>query len=236
MSNNSSLIKINNEVALHSFLLATSENGVHGIRIYNQKFQYKYNDTWRDVLSSDIPISPNANNALKKLSNGYFVQSFLISNDSSNAIVKRYDGYYVKKEIDVAHLSDLNSLRSSINTQINNINNNITLISDKLLELGNEITKIREYVYEDITTVLTLVADASLLINPSDYVILNIRILVQNKSNNSVAELKFTEYDINTMTISLEALEVQQYDLGNAASVKIYTNGNVKLYVRITYV
>ena len=45
-----------------------------------------------------------------------------------------------------------------------------------------------------------------------------------------------SEHDITTMTVSLDKLEIQQYDLGNATSLKVYTNGNVKLYMRITYI
>ena len=83
---------------------------------------------------------------------------------------------------------------------------------------------------------MTLAADTSLLISPIDYVILNVRILVENKSNNNTAEFMTSEHDITTMTVSLDKLEIQQYDLGNATSLKVYTNGNVKLYMRITYI
>jgi len=236
MNTNSSIIKIDTNFALHTFLTAVSENGVHGLRISNQKLQYKQGDTWKNVLSDDIVISPNANNALKKLPNGYFVQSFLISSDSNNALVKKYDGYYVQKELNVAHISDINTINNRIDTEVYNINENINIISDKLLELSCDLTKVREFTYEDNTNQMALAADTSLLISPIDYVILNVRILVENKSNNNTAEFMTSEHDITTMTVSLDKLEIQQYDLGNATSLKVYANGNVKLYMRITYI
>ena len=76
---------------LSSHVLETiySESGAHSLRYYENKLQYYYNNKWNDistggnttiVTDKDIILSPTVNNALVKYSNGYYVQSFLISN------------------------------------------------------------------------------------------------------------------------------------------------------------
>ena len=238
MNLRSSLIKVNSEANLHALLSVVSNGGVHGLRIKDQKVQYysKNELAWKDLLPQDIQISPNAYNALKKLPNGYYVEGFKISNEADNALVKKYDGYYVQKEKNVAHTSDINTINNRIDTEVYNINESINTISNKLLELSGDLTKVKEYIYDDNISEMTLVADISTLISPTDYVILNVRILVVNESDNNTAEIMTEEHGIQTMLVELDKSDVQQYDLGNANALKVYANGHVKIYIRITYI
>lgn len=48
------------------------------------------------VSTSDITLSIAANNALKKNSDGYYVEAFKISTDTNNLLVKRSNGYFVQ--------------------------------------------------------------------------------------------------------------------------------------------
>jgi len=238
MNSKTSLIKVNSEANLHALLSVLSDDGVHGLRIKDQQVQY-YSKTelaWKDLLPQDIQISPVAYNALKKLPNGYYVQDFMISNESDNALVKKYDGYYVKKEKDVAHTSDINNVNNRIDTEVYNISENLNIITNKLLELSGDLTKVKEYIYDDNTSEMTLVTDISTLISPTDYVILNVRILAVNESNNNTAEIMTEEHGIQTMLVELDKSDVQQYDLGNANALKVYANGHVKIYIRATYI
>ena len=238
MNSRSSLIKVNSEANLHALLSVVSNDGVHGLRIKDQKVQYysKSELAWKDLLPQDIQISPNAYNALKKLPNGYYVEGFKISNKADNALIKKYDGYYVQKEKNVAHTSDINTINNRIDTEVYNINESLNTISSKLLELSGDLTKVKEYIYDDNTSEMTLVADISTLISPTDYVILNVRILAVNESNNNTAEIMTEEHGIQTMLVELDKSDVQQYDLGNANALKVYANGHVKIYIRITYI
>lgn len=238
MNSKSSLIRISSEAAIHALLSIPSEEGVHGFRVYDQKIQYysKSDNTWHDILANDIRISPNAYNILKKLPNGYYVEAFRVSSDADNAIVRKADGYYVKQEKNLAHISDIDDLNSRIEYEVTEIDSQLELITDKLTQISGTLTKVKEIICESDTEELTLVANTSVLIRSDTHVILNIRILIENLASDKDAEIRTEEQGIETMNVTLLPTEVQQYDLGNACNLKIYVNGNIKAYIRITYI
>lgn len=91
----------------HIAATVTTVDGIHGLRYYGSKLQY-YNpsDTsWKDITtgssggsggSGTFSISSYANNAIKKYSDGYYVEAHKVSPRSNNRLVKYSDGYYVE--------------------------------------------------------------------------------------------------------------------------------------------
>lgn len=247
-SSDSSLLYKGNPITAdmsdHEGKNVNSQDGIHGLRYYNQKLQY-YNGQWNDIatggiVDKDIVISPNVNNALKKFANGYFVQEFLVSSASNNAIVKKSDGYYVKAIIDYITEAELKNTQDSIteyvDKKIENVNNQYDTIIEKINAVQSSSTKIDELEYKGKQDALDLVVDISSLHQESQYVILNTRILIQNASTTEELELLIKEQGIETLHVSLKPLEVQSYDLDNASKICIYIKGHYEMYLRITHI
>lgn len=232
----------------HETLNIDTENGVHGLRYYNNKLQYYANSIWNDiatggsgvVVDKDIIISPNVNNALKKLANGYFVQEFLVSSASNNAIVKKADGYYVKAIIDYITEAELKNTQDNIiqyiDKEIEGVNDQYDTIIEKLMSIQSGSTKIDDLEYTGKKDTLELVVDISSLHQESQYVILNTRILIQNTSAKKDLEFLIKEQEIETLHVTLKPSEVQSYDLDSASKICIYLKGYYKMYLRITYI
>ena len=233
MKINSSIIKINSDFALHTYMSVVSKEGVHNLRVQDQELQYREGDNWINAFK----VSPNDNNALKKLPNGYFVQAFLISNDASNALIKREDGYFVQKETGSVSSKDLEAINERLTNEIYSVNRTLNLLSEKILQLGSSLTKVQEFtIYKNNVDNIVLAANVASLINLNDHVILNTRALIINQSTKIKAQLKIEEHGVETMSIILNEDELQQYDFDNAYAIKIYTKGNVKIYLNITYI
>ena len=123
----------------HETLNINTQSGVHGLRFHDEKLQYYDNGIWNDIAThieyKDIIISLSANNALKKYSNGYYVQEFLISPQINNAIKKYSDGYYVPA------IPANNATTDDINVAVNEINKQLAKQSQTFNERYNLITQ-----------------------------------------------------------------------------------------------
>ena len=185
-------------------------------------------------------VSSSADNALVKLSNGLYVPAFLISAKANNALVKYLDGYYVPAlPVNNATTDDIDDAKDEINTIINNletnVNNKYTTITNEIAKIASNTTKSNTHYYEGNNSNLDLVIDVTTLYNTSK-VILNFEILMQNTSTYEELELLTEENSIQTMNCLLEPEEVQRYKLTNIPEFKFYVKGNYKLYLYINYI
>ena len=223
-------------------------SGVHGLRYYSNKLQY-YNGKWNDiatgggttVVDKDIIISPTANNALKKYSNGYFVQEFLISKQVNNALVKYSDGYYVPSiPANMATVEDVNTakkeLQDDIIEQEQIFNTRYDVITEKLKEIGANTTKNKVNKYTGNEASLSSVLDISTLYNLNSNVILNMEFMIINESTNDLLTLVIQENGIETLNNSLHKTEVQRYKLPNIVNLEIFIQGEYTLYLYVTYI
>lgn len=234
----------------HEDLTLISEVGVHGLRYYNGKLQYYGNNTWNDIatggggggtVAKDIVISPTANNALKKYSNGYFVQEFLISKQANNALVKYSDGYYVPKiPVNTATLEDISNAKEDIEDiiadNVDNINQKYYTLTQKVSEIASNTTKSKTHHYNSSSGDLKQVVDIANLYDESVNVILKMELMIKNKSDKNALVLQILENGIETMNIILEASEVQKYVLTSTPHIVIKVQGTYEIYIYVQYV
>lgn len=233
----------------HETELVNTVSGVHGLRYYGSKLQYYANSKWNDiatgggttVVDKDIIISPTANNALKKYSNGYFVQAFLISKQANNALVKYSDGYYVPKiPVNIATLEDIDDAKEEINETITEnvdiINQKYYTLTQKVSEIASNTTKSKTHHFTGSNADLTNVVDISSLYDETVNVILKMEFMVHNESDKNALVLQTLEQEIETMNITLDPEETQKYTLTNTSSISINVQGKYDVYLYVQYV
>jgi hypothetical protein len=233
----------------HENLSVITEAGVHGLRYYNNKLQYYGNSKWNDIatgggggtVAKDIVISLTANNALKKYSNGYFVQEFLISKQANNALVKYSDGYYVPKiPVNNATLDDVTDakeeLEDIIAENVDNINQKYYTLTQKVSEIASNTTKSKTHKYSGGSDTLKEVVIISNLYNEANDVILKMELMIKNKSDKNPLVLQTLENNIETMNITLNPEEVQKYVLTNTPHIAINVQGSYEMYLYVQYV
>lgn len=233
----------------HETLKLNTEAGVHGLRYYNNKLQYYANGKWNDiatgggttVVDKDIIISPTANNALVKYSNGYFVQAFLISGQINNALTKYADGYYVPKipannattdDIDIAK----NEIDNKLLQQTQIFNERYDIITEKIQIITSNTTKSQIHEYNGDNLLLDSVIDISTLYNMSSDVILNLELMLINKSTTDQMTVKILENGIQTLNDTLTKSEMQRYKLPSIPNIEIFIKGSYQLFLYVTYV
>lgn len=224
-------------------------NGVHGLRYYSSKLQYHNGSKWIDiatgggtaVVDKDIVISPTANNALVKYSNGYYVQAFLISKQANNAIVKYSDGYYVPKiPVNNATLDDVNDakeeMQDAINDSIDVMNQKYYSLIQKVGEIAANTTKSKTHQYTGTSNSLQQIVDVSALYDETIEVILKLEFMIKNVSDSKSLVLCTYENDIETMNITLEPNEVQKYILTSTPHIAIAAHGEYEMYIYVQYI
>lgn len=237
---------------LSSHVLETiySESGSHSLRYYENKLQYFYDNKWNDIstggnttiiTNKDIVLSPTANNALVKYSNGYYVQSFLISSKINNALVKYSDGYYVPKiPANNATTEDIEKAKDEINDKFEEqnqaFNERYNIITDKIQEISANTTKHRTHEFSGINTNLTSVIDISSLYSLTSDVILSLEFMINNNSNTDILTIKILENEIETLNDTLTKSEVQRYKLPNIPNIEIFVQGNYDLFLYVNYI
>lgn len=237
---------------LSSHVLETiySESGAHSLRYYENKLQYYYNNKWNDISTGgnttiitdkDIILSPTANNALVKYSNGYYVQSFLISNKINNALVKYSDGYYVPKiPANSATTDDIEKVKDEINDKLKEqnqtFNERYDIITDKIQEISANTTKHKTHEFSGINTSLTSVIDISSLYNLTSDVILSLEFMIKNNSDTDILTIKILENEIETLNDTLTKSEVQRYKLPNIPNIEIFIQGSYDLFLYVNYI
>lgn len=236
----------------HESELVNTEKGIHGLRYYNKKLQCYYDGTWHDITTSgsgttiitdkDIVISPAANNALTKYSNGYYVQAFMISNQINNALVKYSDGYYVPKiPANNATTDDINKMKDKIDDEIEKqnqvFNERYDVITTKILEISGNTTKSQVHEYKGNNSLgVEEVIDISTLYSLSKNVILNLEFMIVNTSAVDSLNLQIIENELLTLNDTLTKSEVQRYKLPNIPNIKILIKGAYNLFLYVTYV
>lgn len=225
-----------------------SSDGIHGLRYYNSKLQYYYNNKWNEIatgttvnVDKDIIISPTANNALTKLSNGYYVQNFLISKQANNALVKYSDGYYVPKiPVNNATLNDIDDAKDELNTTITEniqiINQKYTTLTEKVNEIAGSITKNDTHHFTGKNNNLTQIIDISTLYNETENVILDMEFMIVNKSSDDLLTIQVKENDVETLNTALNHKEVQKYKLTNTSYININAQGDYEIYLYVQYI
>ena len=204
---------------LSSHVLETiySESGSHSLRYYENKLQYYYDNKWNDIstggnttiiTNKDIVLSPTANNALVKYSNGYYVQSFLISSKINNKLKEQNQAF----------------------------NERYDIITDKIQEISANTTKHRTHEFSGINTNLTSVIDISSLYNLTSDVILSLEFMINNNSNTDILTIKILENEIETLNDTLTKSEVQRYKLPNIPNIEIFIQGNYDLFLYVNYI
>lgn len=186
-------------------------------------------------------ISSSSNNALSKLANGYFVPAFLISKQSNNALQKYSDGYYVPAlPINNATIEDIEDAKNDLKTTINNnniiINQKYDTVIQKLDIVTQSITKQQTHTFTSNNINLGLVVDISTLYNSTSNVILSMEIMIKNNSNTDLLSINFEEYNIHTMDSNLQPEEVQKYKLTNIPEIKIFAKGDYIMYLYVNYI
>ena len=233
----------------HETLNVNTEAGVHGLRYYNKKLQY-YNGTWNDIATGgsttivtdkNIVLSPSANNALVKYSNGYYVPAFLISGQANNALVKYSDGYYVPKvPANMATTDDINDakeeLTEDLEKQAKTFDERYDIITEKLKEIAGNVSKNQVHEYSGNNASLASVIDISTLYNLASNVILDLEFMIINNSTEDLLSILIQENGIETLNDTLNALEVQKYKLPNIPTIEIFTKGQYTLYLYVTYI
>lgn len=237
----------------HSKLIVYSEKGVHGLRYYNKKLQYYFDNKWNTIdlgtsgdiiINKDIIISPTKNNVLTQYNNGYYVPGFQVSSQPNNALVKYSDGYYVQKQPgNVATKEEIKAssdclkeaLMKVINENDTDVNTRIDIITDKLSVAIANALKFKEYNISGNNTVLDSVIDLSTLYT-TEQVIANSEFMIVNKSEFFELQLQIMEKDLITMEIEIEPKDIQRYKLPNTPNIKINIQGEYNLYVYINYV
>lgn len=240
---------------LSSHVLSTiySESGSHGLRYYNNNLEYYYNNTWNKIAVSgsggnttiitdkDIILSPVANNALVKYSDGYYVQSFMISQQINNAIVKYSDGYYVPKiPINNATTDDIDAMKDEIDEELIEqqriFNERYDIITTKIKEISSNTTKSKVHEYSGNNSDIESVIDISTLYDLSLNVILNLELMIVNNSDTELLTIKILENDIETLNDTLTKSEVQKYKLPNISNIEIFIKGNYQLFLYVNYI
>lgn len=226
-----------------------SEAGVHGLRYFNLKLQY-YDpaaSNWADISTgggssgpATIKLSPNKDNTLVKLSNGYYVPQFKISATANNALVKYSDGYYVQKiPSNIATTDDIDNavtnLENKIQIQENKCNNQYTVLTNKVKEITANITNFKEHHYTGNNSSLQQVIDFNTLYDSSK-VILSLEFMIKNNSLTYKLNIQIKENDIITMDDNLNEEEVQRYKLSNIRNYKFLIEGDYNLYLYVNYI
>ena len=239
------------DLSSHALETMYTESGAHGLRYYDNKLQYFYNDSWNNIATGngnttiitdkDIILSPNANNALVKYSNGYYVQSFMISQQINNAIVKYSDGYYVPKiPINNATTDDIDAMKDEIDEELIEqqriFNEKYDIITTKIKEISSNTTKSKVHEYSGNNSDIESIIDISTLYDLSSNVILNLELMIVNNSDTELLTIKILENDIETLNDTLTKLEVQKYKLPNITNIEIFIKGNYQLFLYVNYV
>ena len=232
----------------HETEVINTENGVHGLRYYDKKLQCYFNDKWNDIatggstitVDKDIILSPTANNVLVKYSNGYYVPGFLISHQSNNALVKYSDGYYVPKiPVNNATLDDIDNAIDIINNNItqnnNTINQKYDILTTKVNQIASSVIKSNTHYFTGNLTSLSNIIDISTLYNETVNVLLNIEIMIFNKSDKNQLIMSIIENNIETFNNIIKPKEVQKYKLSNTSKININIQGEYEIYLYVQY-
>ena len=187
-----------------------------------------------------VTISPNANNALFKLANGYYVPAVLISALANNALQKYSDGYYVPAiPVNNATTDDIDDAVAIINQVFAQYKQDITtqhnLLIDKVEEIKANTTKQNIHKYIGNTITMESIVDVSTLYTISSNVILSIEFLVINNSDTDNLNIQIKENDVLTMECTLLKSENQKYKLSSIPQLEIFAKGNYTIYLYVNY-
>lgn len=190
--------------------------------------------------SSTVTISPNANNALSKLPNGYYVPAVLISALANNALQKYSDGYYVPAlPANNATTDDIDDAVDIINDSIANYQQIVTeqhnTLITKVEEIKANTTKQKTHKYTGNTVSMESIVDVSTLYSISSNVILSIEFLVINNSSTENLNIQVKENGIITMECSLLKSENQKYRLSSIPQLEILAEGSYTIYLYVNY-
>lgn len=243
---------------LSSHILKTifTSEGVHGLRYYNSKLQYKNNSgAWVSISTGgssgggssgggigNIIISPSGNNILTKYPNGYYVPGFIISKQSNNALQKLSDGYYVRTipannattdDIDLA----VDKIDDKLTEQNQIFNEKYDILTTKIQQIAANTTRFQVHEFSGSNPIsIESVIDISTLYNLSSNVILNLELMIKNISNTDILTIRILENNIETLKDTLTKSEVQRYKLPNIPSIEIFIKGNYQLFLYVTYI
>lgn len=237
------------DLSPHIAKTVISTDGVHGLRYYNSKLQYKNsNNAWVTISSGssggtgDIVISPTNNNILTKYSNGYYVPGFVISSQINNAIQKLSDGYFVQAipvnnattdDIDAA----MNEVEDKFVEQNQSFNERYDMLTAKIQQITGNTTKSQTHEYSGNNPVnIESVIDISTLYNLSKNVILNLEFMIKNTSDVDSLTVKILENNIETLSDVLTKSEIQRYKLPSVPTIEIFIKGSYQLFLYVTYI
>lgn len=238
------------DISAHEALNVINKSGVHGLRYYDKKLQY-YDNGWNDITTDsetiittdkDIIISPTENNALIKYSNGYYVPGFLISSQINNALVEYSDGYYVPAiPANNATTDDIDIAIDKVNEQLIKqnylFNERYDVITQKILEFGANTTKSQVHEYNGDNQIdYNSVIDITTLYNLTSNTILNLELMIVNKSDVDTLGVQIIENNIKTLDVVLTKSEVQRYKLPNIPNIEIFIKGTYQLFLYVTYI
>lgn len=213
-------------VSAHEVKVIYGVSGIHGIRYYNNRLQYLYNNNyWRDVSTNadTIPVSTKANNALIKYTDGYYVPSVPINNATT-------------EHVNAAKNEIKNEVNNNLQKQEQVFNEKYNTIITKLSEISANTTKTSVHEFAGESLELDEIIDISSLYNLSSDVILNMELMIKNISDENVLEFKILENSIETLSVTLKSLEVQKYKLPNMPNIQMYANGNYEIYLYVNYI
>lgn len=238
---------------LSSHILKTifTSEGVHGLRYYNSKLQYKNNSgAWISISTGgssgggigDIIISPSENNVLTKYPNGYYVPGFVISKQTNNALQKLSDGYYVRTipannattdDIDAA----IDEIDDKLIEQNQTFNERYDILTTKIQQIAANTTRFQVHEFSGSNSIsIESVIDISTLYSLSNNVILNLELVIKNTSSTDILTIQILENNIETLNDTLTKSEVQRYKLPNIPTIEIFIKGDYQLFLYVTYI
>ena len=188
-----------------------------------------------------IIVSPNANNALIKNSNGYYVPAFLISQQANNALVKYSDGYYAPKlPVNYATTVNIDSAKDEINNKLTEqnkaFNERYDVITEKIQDISSNVSKFTTHEFVGRNATLISVIDISTLYSLTTNVILNLEFMIKNNSDIDMLTIKILENETETLSDTLTKSEVQKYKLPNIPNIEIFIQGNYSLFLYVNYI
>lgn len=184
-----------------------------------------------------IKLSSFLNNALEKRADGYYAEKFRISGQPNNALQKLLDGYFVQQyPSDVLVQADFNQLAVRISRGDSILQSQIDILTDAIRQVILDETKYRTHFFEGYTTEETLIFDLTTEYSLTSNIIMHNEVLIYNPSIAIPLSIKFTEYDISTMEVSIQPKESQKYILSNIADMKLFTDGPYNIHFDITYI
>lgn len=254
------LAEIDNELL---YMVSTTVNNVVSYTMYYGGVAVSGSGGTSDSSSSNITISPNANNALVKSSNGYYVPAFLTSKLATNALVKNSDGYYTpafliskqinnalvkysdgyyapKLPVNYATTENIDSAKDEFNVKLieqNRVfNERYDVITEKIQGISSNVSKFTTHEFVGINTNLISVIDISTLYSLTSNVILNLEFMIKNNSDIDMLTIKISENETETLVNTLTKSEVQKYKLPNTPNIEIFIQGNYSLFLYVNYI